>query len=337
MGNCGILIEGGSEHRMDGCDIYDLGDAGIVLDGGDRKTLTPGGHCAINNHIHHIGQWSRCYQPAVRLIGVGNRAAHNLIHDGPHCAILLNGNDHLIEFNEIQHVCLETADVGAFYLGRDWTERGNVVRYNFFHDLGGVQQGSVAVYLDDCASGTTVYGNVCYHAQWGVLIGGGRDNIVENNVFYDCVMGIHVDGRGLDPHEVWHNSIYQTMKERLEAMDWQRPLYSERYPALSSLEKYYRAEGGVPPGGDVIRHNISVGGQWLDIGWFATPEMVDVRDNLVGEDPHFVNPGNDVLGFRLKDDSPALKLGFHAIPLESIGLYKDEFRRNLPEAATNAR
>jgi DNA polymerase-3 subunit alpha len=32
---------------------------------------------------------------------------------------------------------METADCGGFYMGRDWTERGNVVRYNVFHDIYG--------------------------------------------------------------------------------------------------------------------------------------------------------------------------------------------------------
>lgn len=37
----------------------------------------------------------------MNMDGVGQRAAHNLIHDAPHFAISLGGNDHLIEFNEV--------------------------------------------------------------------------------------------------------------------------------------------------------------------------------------------------------------------------------------------
>lgn len=69
---------------------------------------------------------------------VGQRAVHNLIHDHPHCPILYSGNDHRIEWNEIHHVALETGDVGAVYSGRDWTFRGNAIRYNFIHHTGGV-------------------------------------------------------------------------------------------------------------------------------------------------------------------------------------------------------
>jgi len=41
--------------------------------------------------------------------------AHNLIHHAPHQAIALQGNDHVIEFNEIHHVCEESNDAGAIY------------------------------------------------------------------------------------------------------------------------------------------------------------------------------------------------------------------------------
>ncbi|MEO2046854.1 MAG: hypothetical protein ABGX16_09810 [Pirellulales bacterium] len=87
------------------------------------------------------------------------------------------------------HVCLETDDVGAFYMGRDWTARGNHIRYNYFHHLGhgGKGIGVMAIYLDDWASGTTILGNLCVQAGRAVLIGGGRDNLVQNNLFVDCV------------------------------------------------------------------------------------------------------------------------------------------------------
>ena len=46
--------------------------------------------------------------------GVGNRIAHNQMHDAPHHAIRMEGNDHLIEFNEVDHVVQEADDQGGF-------------------------------------------------------------------------------------------------------------------------------------------------------------------------------------------------------------------------------
>jgi hypothetical protein len=50
--------------------------------------------------------------------------------------------------------------------------------------------------------------------------------------------------------------------------------------------------------------------------------------NLLDLDPKFEDEkaGN----FRLKADSPAFKIGFQPIPLEKIGLYKDDIRTSLP-------
>jgi hypothetical protein len=93
------------------------GDIRLILGGGDRKTLTPGGNVADNNHIHHYGRWNRMYRNGIAIDGVGNRAAHNLIHHAPHIAISFGGNDHVLEFNEIHHVCEESNDAGAMYAG----------------------------------------------------------------------------------------------------------------------------------------------------------------------------------------------------------------------------
>lgn len=335
VGNQGVVVEGGRRHTVAGCDIYQTGDGAIQLSGGDRKTLTPATHAALNNHIHHLAEWSRTYQPAILLAGVGHRACHNLIHDGPHNGILIHGNDHLIEFNELHHLCLETGDVGAFYIGRDYSERGNVVRYNFFHHLGGRGSiGSMAVYLDDCASGVQVFGNIFYKTARAAFIGGGRDNIVENNIFVDSKPAVEIDGRGMDPTPVWHDMVYVTMKERLEAMNYLAPPYSASYPAIVSLEKAFQSAAGIPPEGNRVVRNIIKGenaanGKWLRVGWRAKREWIEVRDNLAGEDPLFVDESK--MDFRLRPESPAWKLGFKPIPVEKIGLRVDEVRTTVPK------
>lgn len=325
LGNNGIVIDGGRRHEMCSSDVHDLGDAGIRISGGDRKALIHCNHLVDNNHIWQMGQWSRSYQPAVKLDGVGIRVSHNLIHDGPHNAIQLTGNDNLIEYNHIHHVCGDSGDVGAFYMGRDWTERGNVVRHNYFHDTeGGAGMGSMAVYLDDCASGTEVRGNIFLRCTRAAFIGGGRDNLVAGNIFVDCEPAVMIDGRGLDKTPHWHKMVYATMKERLEAVDGWHPPYSERYPHLLDLKPYYSSDAGVPPEGNVIVNNICSGGTWLTIHWHAEQEMVVVRDNLVTEDPLFLDP--EGMDFRPKEDSPGHPQGYVAIPLQHIGTYPNDDR-----------
>lgn len=331
LGTWGIHVNSGKDHGVVSCDLYGLGDGGISLSGGERETLTPGGSYAHNNHLHHLGRWDRCYHSgAITLGGVGLRASHNLIHDLPHLAIAVGGNDHVVEYNHVHHVCVETGDVGAFYMGRDWTARGNVVRYNFFHDLGGAKHLVMGIYLDDCASGTEVRGNVLYRAGSAVHLGGGRDVSIVNNVMVDCQSAAHVDARGASTHEMWRNMVYNLMPPALEKYHAFEPPYSERYPKILSLQPYYAPgapQEGVPPANNLIAHNISVGSQWLHLSFETPPPgSFEARDNLVDEDPRFVDA--ERLDFRLQEDSPAFALGFEQIPFEQIGLVEDEYRRD---------
>ncbi len=72
--------DGGRNNGVHSCDIYNVGGSGIILAGGDRKSLQAAGNFAINNHIHHFSQICRTYQPAIEISGVGNRVANNHIH-----------------------------------------------------------------------------------------------------------------------------------------------------------------------------------------------------------------------------------------------------------------
>ena len=323
IGNYGVWVDGGHGHGVLSCDIENTGDGGVWLAGGDRQTLEPGGHFVENSHFRKQGRWSVCYVPSIIISGVGQSAAHNLIHDHPHCPILYSGNDHRIEWNEIHHVALETGDVGAIYSGRDWTFRGNVIRDNFIHHIGGVGMGSMGVYMDDCVSGAEIVDNIFYQVKRAVFLGGGRDHHVENNIFVECHPAVEIDGRGLDKSPVWSNMVYQFMKQQLLAVP--QELYRTRYPAIADLDRYYQKADGVPPENNRLARNICSGGEWLKVGWHADPSLIQVHDNFVGQDPGFVSLAK--MDFRLKKGAPALAAGFIPISAEKIGLYADEYRR----------
>ena len=318
-----VSINGGTNHGVTGCDIFQTGQGGVSLNGGDRKTLVPANHFVENCHIHHFARLIRTYQPAIGLTGVGNRASHNLIHDAPHTAILLSGNDHVTEFNEIHHVCEETGDVGAFYMGRDWTMRGNIVRHNYFHHLSGPGlHGAMAVYLDDAASGTTIFGNLFYRAGRAAFIGGGRDNLVENNLFVECEPAVHVDARGIGwMHETAEPGGF--MDKRLDEVPFQQPPWSTRYPELVNI----RNETPAAPRGNKILRNVSFGGTWLNLEKKAESGAV-FENNLMDRDPGFIDAAK--LNFQLKPESPAWALGFTRIPIEQIGPHEDELRKSRP-------
>ncbi|MCK5802904.1 MAG: right-handed parallel beta-helix repeat-containing protein, partial [Lentisphaeria bacterium] len=287
IGGDAVSIGGGTEHGVVGCDIYNMGGGGIGLRGGNRKTLAPAGHYAVNNHIYHYGVWSRMYKKAVALSGVGSRAAHNLIHDAPHQAIGFGGNDHLIEFNEIHSVCFESNDAGAIYSGRDWTARGTIIRNNYMHHISGFRgRGCVGVYLDDMFCGTEISGNVFYKVTRAAFIGGGRDCLVENNIFVDCARALHIDARALG----WaHGHADGWIKEAktkgtLSGYQYQKPPYSTRWPKLARiLEDEPKA-----PEGNLIRRNIFYGKRWNDITGRAKPYQT-LENNLTDTDPLFID------------------------------------------------
>jgi hypothetical protein len=329
MGDWGVIVDGGSGHSVRNCVFENTGDGGVSLKGGDRQTLTSAGHAVENCRFTRQGRWSITYVPAILMEGVGLRASHNLIQDHPHCAILYTGNDHLIEFNEIHHIALETGDVGAIYSGRDYTYRGNRIRYNYIHHTGGVGMGSMGIYMDDCVSGTEIYGNIFYKVQRAAFLGGGRDHHVINNIFVECNHAVELDGRGLDPSPTWREMVDKTMRQRL--VDMPSGTYRERYPALKELDHYYGTPGGaaiegpafsgVPPENNVVARNICVG-KWLNVYWHATPQMLKLDNNLTDTDPLFMKAPSDessAKDFELKADSPAWKLGFQKIPVELIG------------------
>ena len=192
-----------------------LGAGGILMDGGDRPALWRGENLIENCKVLHFGIIKRTYAPAVRLEGVGNTVRGCELAYAPHMAVAPVCNYGLFEFNDVHDVLLETGDCGAFYTGRNWFKgQGQVFRYNHIHDLGNLGGSSCAIYFDDGQCGGEVYGNVIENVARGMLIGGGRDHIVHDNVFRNCGGGVSIDCRGL----VWRQFVKGMFKLDEDAM-----------------------------------------------------------------------------------------------------------------------
>ena len=351
IGRHGVTVSGGERHRILSSDLYHLGERGIELSGGDRQTLTPAGHEAVNNHIHHFSRWARTYRPAIGLSGVGHRATNNLIHDAPHMAIGFSGNDHVIANNRIHHVLTETDDAGAMYIGRNWTERGHLIEHNFIHHAGNQHapyreldeaeldehvtlqpreaHGTNLIYLDDAASGITIRGNLLHDGGRSIMIGGGRDNLVENNIVIGGNIGIWLDARG---HGWAADHIKRDghwgMWDRLEAVPYDEPPYSDRYPGLAELPDN---EPHAPVGNRFIR-NLLVDNETPIDYLYGAEDYAELVDNaeLEGEldAPSEASPAELLeLAETLMESETARDIGFEPIPLDEIGLYTDTYRR----------
>ena len=325
-GHAGAIVDGGLNHAVKACDIYETGMAGLHIGGGDRATLTPSGHLVFNNHIHHIGERKRTHAYHLHLKGVGIHVAHNLLHDAPHQSIGLAGNDHLFEYNEIHHSGQDSDDCGAFYMGRNPSERGTVLRYNFWHHTGSERaHGSAAVYFDDGSGGQTVFGNVFYKAAGGsfgaVFVHGGHDNLVENNIFVECPVAVR---QAPWADAAWRQFLDDPDRQTklLRDVDITNPPYTDKYPELRG----YLEWDGQPRLNKAFRNAIYKCERFVDGNWEIMNNWV-MRD----EDPGFVDAGQ--LNFQLRDDSviPKRIEGFQPIPFERIGLVKDALRPVLPE------
>jgi tetratricopeptide (TPR) repeat protein len=324
MGGTAVIINGGSHHGVFGCDLYTLGRGGTSVKGGDRKTLTPSGHFVENCHVYDFSRWDRTYTPAVWTDGVGTRIAHNLFHDSPGHALRLEGNDHLVEFNEIHDVVYETDDQGALDMFYNPTYRGVVIRYNFWHHVGDGkdQRMRAGVRLDDAICGVLIYGNVFYKCGegyfGGVQIHGGKENVVDNNLFIDCKYAVSFSGWGAERWRQYLQSA-DAVNATTKTVDIYKPPYSTRYPALAKL-----AEN---PDVNAIWRNVFVNGRE-----FLTRDrnIQNLMDNLtLSEDPGFVNAAQR--NFALKPTSSVYsRIGFRPIPFNEMGLYEHPLRATYP-------
>ena len=306
-----VVVDGGREHVVQSNDLYDLGEGGVWLGGGDEVSVprVPARHRVINNHIHDFDLLSLVYAPGVNAgftgggggghhPAVGMYVAHNLIHDTPHGGILYGSMDSVFEFNEIFRWCLVSNDLGAFYAYDMRTRHfGNVTfRYNFMHD----SRIGDGIYFDMDHPDMKLIGNIVdLHSDGkrgtGYLFKGGsmgKDGVTQpydcrNNVAMDCKTGFEFTT--LLPH--------QGLIADNVAVNCVRPF---------------------------VWQNIDQGKTK------ACPSFATGTNLAVASNPGFVDPS--ALDFRISPDSQLRRElpGFESIPVDKIGLYVDEYRRTLP-------
>lgn len=319
VGKDGVVIQGGWQQVITGSQVYNVGTRGIVATGGDRMTLKAAEHKIFGNHVHHYGRRIATTKAGIDIDGVGIEVSHNHIHDAPHVGILFAGNEHLIQFNEIHHVCEETSDAGAIYVGRDWTARGNAIRYNFIHDLYGKNQKNdvTAIYLDDLVSGVDIVSNVVIDVHRAILVGGGRDNRVVNNVLANCDIAISLDARGVTGalSIMSQNSVYM---KRLRAMPFGSPPWSTRYPQLATLLQ----DEPIIPKNNVLQRNVSYRCKQSTVNPLARPygtiELPQDSDSDLGL------PARAIQHSLARPRTPIRTMlpGWEAVPFPDMGLPK---------------
>ena len=320
----------GTDHRIQGCRISNTGSGGIILGGGSKKNLTAG-RCEVTDCvIHDYDRRNKAGAAGIIVDGCGNRVVHNEIFNGDLQAILVYGNEHLFEFNHIHHVARNSNDASAWYNGRDPSDRGNVVRHNFFHHVGRPdRKWTMGVYFDDGTCGAVAEGNVFYKvASFGtVYSNGGHDIVVRNNIFiegYGPVFQLksmwYDFGMFQIPYYFGEHGIYR--RRLTEAVDITKPPYSERYPLLvdwMDLMPDGQTYVGMLPRRNVVEHNVVVNYEetFRLVGKHA--QCTFGENYFTVDDPGFVDAAS--LNFALRDDSIVYEKlpEFKRIPFEQIG------------------
>lgn len=336
FGTQAALIGSGTDHKFQSCDFYDLDEGALVIHGGNRTTLTSVGHEVVNCWFRDYAKECMAYRVAIDLWGVGHRVANCRIEDAPHSGLVFHGNNHVVERTDFERLCLETIDASAVYIGRNPTFQGNKVTYNRFRDIRSYQTGThsnfaVGVFLDDMSHGTDVSMNLFYDVQIGVIIGGGRDNRVFNNYFFDNDKSVQVDARGT----AWASGFWNewNIPAMLAEVPYTGTLWRSQYPFLAS---YPNDQPNLPKRNDIYQNVSVAAGTWLTLydGLQSVTRKKDqysVYENFNSVtlgDPGFRNMA--AYDYRFDKMSNLAWMKIKTIYPDQIGLYLDSYRTSLP-------
>jgi parallel beta-helix repeat protein len=186
--------------------------------------------------------------------------------------------------------------MGAIYtLG---VQPGTRIRYNLIHDVRAFTYGGWGIYPDEGSSDMLIENNIVYNCKSaGFHQHYGRDNLVRNNIFAFNRENQLMRSR-VEPHNSFtleHNIVYFG-QGRLLGSNWT----GDKFTMKSNI--YYDARGAN------IRFADKSFTEWTAAGH---------DQGSVIADPLFVNAGN--LNFRLRPESPALKMGFRQIDVSTVG------------------
>ncbi len=310
LGNYAIGFGRGCQHnRIVRNRIYDIGAGGIRIgepvQRAEEKDRNFDNEIS-GNDIHHLGY---VYPPAVGVFVLQasrNHIAHNHIHDLFYTAISVGwtwgygenqSKENVIEYNHLHDIGKGMlSDMGGIYtLGM---QPGTVIRNNLIHDITSFTYGGWGIYPDEGSSNMLIENNVVYRcASAGFHQHYGRENTVRNNIF-----AFNRDFQLMRTRAEPHLSF--TFERNIVYFDQGRLLGSNWTGSQFRMDRniYYDARS------TPIRF---AGKSWDE--WKAAGQDI----HSVIADPLFVNAEN--YDFRLRDNSPALKLGFRPIDLSTVG------------------
>jgi hypothetical protein len=329
----------GYDQQILSCDVYNTGSGGIYLSGGDKRTLTKANNIVENCKVHDFNRRNKFIWSGISVDGCGNKIRHCEIYNSDWQGIFVHGNEHVFEYNNIHHVTLNSDDTSPWYIGRDPSDRGNVVRYNYFHHIGNPNRMNMGIYCDDSSADVFVFGNVFYkmETKHGILFtNSGWDLTMKNNIIIeptDATAQISAHyytwAAGSEKSMFGENGL---IRNRLtKSVSYTTEPYASKYPGL--LEYLDTIPGtrqwkAMRANRNVFADNLIIGGPAnptkLIGGQYAT---ITERNNYrCTSNPGFVDAEHE--NFTLLPTSEVFKKikGFEPVPFNKMGLYKNKYR-----------
>ncbi len=314
IGTYAVCAIGGTGNRVSGNRISQSAEGGVLL-------VDSAGNRVVNNYIHHIGMVYK-HIGGVALDRAGcsdNVVAHNVVHDSTRYGITLKnvGGHNTVEYNRVYNLNTETYDTGGIEVTQqNQTFRsGSVIRHNIVYNTGGYSSigpkaifNSWGIYLDSYAGGYEVSHNIVWgNTHGGLMIQGGKDNYVHNNIFANGTkqqIQLNNFRENSTGNRFLRNIVYYTEPEALLMAAYR----NSRQVIECDYNVYWHAGGGP------LDFRLSAGNSYAD--W---RKLGQDAHSLVA-DPRFVDPAKN--DYTLRPDSPALKLGFQPIDTSRVGLIK---------------
>ena len=319
IGNYGLeLARGCQGNLVGGCEFSDLGAGGLKIgEGVIREKMA---EQTRGNEIRdcQICDGGKLFASAVGIwMGESpdNRIIHNHIHDFYYTGISIGwtwgygaslATNNLVAFNHVHHIGVKSdgdgpilSDMGGIYtLGK---EPGTKILNNKWHDIAGFRYGGWGIYFDEGSSGILAQSNIVYRTTHGGFHQHyGETNVLRNNIFA-FARDQQLQRSRAEPHLSFSfetNIVYFDSGVLLSG-DFSNDNFQMNWNV------YFDARTTSTP------TNFSVG----PCSWEQWHERGHDRDSKIS-DPLFADPKHN--DFRLRTNSPALKLGFQPIDLTRV-------------------